>query len=113
MLTKLEFGFVSINFEPDFFSHFWQHVRKLASEEFDEGLYEISLLLRVFGIGFFEEALLNRTYTFDKVSEWVFPEIEDNKPKKQKNRHKFEKPHVINWFRAFDIDKICYDLSIC
>lgn len=34
--------------------------------------------MRVYGLGFFEKALLNRTYTFDKGSKWDIPHIADN-----------------------------------
>lgn len=70
LLTKLEFAYVEINFLPDFFTHFWQNVEKMHSEELEEGLDEMSYLVKVFKKKPFEEALLDRAYTFDKGSEW-------------------------------------------
>ena len=72
MLSKLEFGHSFINFVDNFFPAFDEHLKTLDSEEFIEGVDELKEVVKVFGIRFFEEALLEREYTFENLT-WPLP----------------------------------------
>jgi hypothetical protein len=69
MLIKLEFGFTEINYLPDFFVEFEHHVQRLRNEDFNEGLKEYNDLYLIFGFAYFEEALLENVYAFEKSRE--------------------------------------------
>jgi hypothetical protein len=69
MLIKLEFGFTEINYLPDFFVQFENHITRLRNEDFNEGLKEYNDLFLIFGFKYFEEALLENIFAFEKSRE--------------------------------------------
>jgi len=53
MLIKLEFGFTEINYLPDFFGEFRNHVGLLKNEDFNEALEEFRDFYLIFGFKYF------------------------------------------------------------
>jgi hypothetical protein len=66
MLIKLEFGFTEINYLPNFFGEFRGHVNKLNNEDFNDALEELHDFYLIFGFKYFEEALLDNIFSFEK-----------------------------------------------
>lgn len=66
MLNKLEFGLIEINYRPDFFNKFYDYVDKLANEDFNEAFRDYGDLYLIFGFKYFEDALLENFFTFEK-----------------------------------------------
>ena len=66
LFINLEFGYLELNFANDFFTNFWKRAMELANEDLEEGLKGIHDLLHILGQEYFEEALLDRIYSFEK-----------------------------------------------
>lgn len=73
MLSKLTYGYTDIGFLSDFFTKFDEHIKSLESEEIEEGLAELTLVLKIFKMKYFEESLMDRYYKIEKESVWDIP----------------------------------------
>jgi hypothetical protein len=79
LFINLEFGYLELNFANDFFTNFWQHAMELANDDLEEGLKGVHDLLHILGQDYFEDALLDRIYSFEKGVEMF-----SNDPKETK-----------------------------